>query len=86
MLRKFLSLCSMATCGCRLTSKSCHVVVDVLLLCCLFYEIISFFQVDPFDFFDAFFDESNGPFGRRGEPGGMNFNSRSKGNQGLDVR
>ncbi|RVX17919.1 Chaperone protein dnaJ A7B, chloroplastic [Vitis vinifera] len=42
--------------------------------------------VDPFDFFDAFFDESNGPFGRRGEPGGMNFNSRSKGNQGLDVR
>ncbi|WKA07965.1 hypothetical protein VitviT2T_025733 [Vitis vinifera] len=42
--------------------------------------------VDPFDFFDAFFDESNGPFGRWGEPGGMNFNSRSKGNQGLDVR
>ncbi|CAK9158630.1 unnamed protein product [Ilex paraguariensis] len=42
--------------------------------------------VDPFEVFDAFFGESNGLFGGRGEPGGINFNFRSKGSQSLDIR
>uniref|UniRef100_A0A5B7B059 DNAJ heat shock family protein n=1 Tax=Davidia involucrata TaxID=16924 RepID=A0A5B7B059_DAVIN len=42
--------------------------------------------VDPFEAFDAFFGESNGFFGGRGEPGGFNFNLRNKGSQVLDIR
>ncbi|KAL6962774.1 hypothetical protein U1Q18_037733, partial [Sarracenia purpurea var. burkii] len=42
--------------------------------------------VDPFDVFDAFFGGSNGLFGGRGEPEGINFNLRNKGNQDLDIR
>ncbi|KAF4373499.1 hypothetical protein F8388_025193 [Cannabis sativa] len=42
--------------------------------------------VDPFDVFDTFFGGSEGFFAGMGEEGGFNFNSRSKKNQGLDIR
>ncbi|XP_057952579.1 uncharacterized protein LOC131146802 isoform X2 [Malania oleifera] len=42
--------------------------------------------VDPFEIFDAFFGDSNGFFGGRRELGGINFNVRNKGSQGLDIR
>ncbi|KAM7479622.1 hypothetical protein LguiA_027835 [Lonicera macranthoides] len=42
--------------------------------------------VDPFEVFEAFFGDSSGFFGGRGEHGGINLNSRNKGSQGLDIR
>ncbi|XP_074378859.1 uncharacterized protein LOC141720380 isoform X2 [Apium graveolens] len=42
-------------------------------------------EVDPFEVFGAFFGDSNGAFGGREESGGMNFNLRYNGRQGLDI-
>lgn len=42
-------------------------------------------EVDPFEVFGAFFGDSNGAFGGRDGPGGMNFNLSYNGRQGLDI-
>ncbi|KAG8639844.1 hypothetical protein MANES_14G157300v8 [Manihot esculenta] len=42
--------------------------------------------MDPFDIYNAFFGDSDGFFGGRGEAGGINFNLRNMGNQDLEIR
>lgn len=58
----------------------------------LFYLLLIFdrfkfyFQVDPFEIYNAFFGGSDGLFGGMGEAGGINFNLRSKGKWDLDIQ
>lgn len=48
--------------------------------------VMEFFQVDPFDIFDAFFGGSDGLFGERDGTGGINLNNWSGRNQSLDIQ
>ncbi|TXG50897.1 hypothetical protein EZV62_023421 [Acer yangbiense] len=43
-------------------------------------------EVDPFEVYNTFFGGSDGLFDGMGEPGGINFNLRNRGNWGLDIR
>ncbi|KAK1565422.1 hypothetical protein Q3G72_026224 [Acer saccharum] len=43
-------------------------------------------EVDPFEVYNTFFGGLDGLFDGMGEPGGINFNLRNRGNWGLDIR